>query len=93
MSAQHTPGPWTQGTSENGVECVWLDGHTESVRDMGDDGTWIDCNTEANARLIAAAPDLLEALRSLLDALPSATTHPAIRSARAAIAKATGGAA
>ena len=53
----------------------------------------VDEEAEANARLITAAPDLLEALRSLLDALPSATTHPAIRSARAAIAKATGGAA
>ena len=44
----------------------------------------------ANARLIAAAPNLLEALRGMLNALPSATTHPAIRAARAAIAKATG---
>ena len=50
------------------------------------------CDTygEANANLIAAAPNLLEALQSLLNALPSATTHPAIRAARAAIAKATG---
>ena len=29
-------------------------------------------------------------VRGLLDALPSATTHPAIKAARAAIAKATG---
>lgn len=43
----------------------------------------------ANARLIAAAPDLLDALQGLLDALPSATTHPAIKAARDAIAKAT----
>lgn len=33
---------------------------------------------------------LLEALEGLLDALPSATTHPAIQAARAAIAKAKG---
>lgn len=44
----------------------------------------------ADARLVAAAPDLLEAIEGLLDALPSATTHPAIRAARAAIARATG---
>jgi hypothetical protein len=43
-----------------------------------------------DARLIAAAPDLLAALEELLNALPSATTHPAIKAARAAIAKATG---
>ena len=34
--------------------------------------------------------ELLHALQGLLDALPSATTHPAIKSARAAIARATG---
>lgn len=36
------------------------------------------------------APVLLEATQALLNALPSATTHPAIKQARAAIAKATG---
>lgn len=35
------------------------------------------------------ASDLLDACRALLDALPSATTHPAILQARIAIAKAT----
>ena len=44
----------------------------------------------ADAYLRAAAPDLLVALGSLLDALPSATTHPAINAARAAIARAAG---
>lgn len=34
--------------------------------------------------------ELLAALRGLLDALPSATTHPAIKAARAAIAKVEG---
>ena len=51
---------------------------------------WCADVTHPDMRLMAAAPDLLEALRGLLDALPSATTHPAIRSARAAIARATG---
>lgn len=46
--------------------------------------------TLARAALIAAAPELLAALEGLLNALPSATTHPAIRSARAAIADAEG---
>ena len=95
MTAQHTPGPWTQGTSENGVECVWLDGHTESVRGMGDDGTWIDCNTEANARLIAAAPELLESLKSAIarQAYRPGEGPDWWEQGRAAIAKATGGAA
>ena len=51
---------------------------------------WCADVTHPDMRLMAAAPDLLEALRGLLDALPSATTHPAIRAARAAIAKSTG---
>ena len=39
---------------------------------------------------IAERDELINALQCLLDALPSATTHPAIKSARAAIARATG---
>jgi hypothetical protein len=49
-----------------------------------------ECFTEADALVCAASKDLLLATQALLNALPSATTHPAIRSARAAIAKATG---
>ena len=67
MSAKHTPGPWTQGTSKIGLTCVWLDGMIEQRdgKGLGPENTWIDCNTEANARLIAAAPDLLAALREV----------------------------
>jgi hypothetical protein len=59
-----------------------------------------DAFREANMRLMAAAPDLLEALTALLsytracedmlNVRPSATTHPEIKAARSAIAKATG---
>lgn len=59
---QHTPGPWKQEyqTYEDGAHtCV-----------ANQDGDWIaDCGkesnpeSEANARLIAAAPELLEALK------------------------------
>jgi hypothetical protein len=53
---------------------------------------------EANATLIAAAPDLLEALQKLLsygtfDDYPNTNEWYAVRDARAAIAKAIGGAA
>lgn len=55
-------------------------------------GHWDDVEppSAADLRLMAAAPELLEAVRALLNALPSATTHPAIKQARAAIANATG---
>jgi len=42
--------------------------------------------SSALARSFAAAPVLAEALEGLLNALPSATTHPAIKAARAALA-------
>ena len=94
MSAKHTPGPWTQGTSANGMTCVWLDALTEPEHEMGPSHTWIDCGTEANARLIAAAPDLLEALKACDEAMSYMSeydipiTLPA--QVKAAIAKAIG---
>ena len=98
--SKHTPAPWTQGNSKNGKECVWLNGKTEppSGQGMGLDYTWIDCGTEANARLIAAAPDLLDALKALTHSLDvEDLVHDDQRSsfaaAIAAIDKATGGAA
>jgi hypothetical protein len=46
-------------------------------------------NGAANARLIAAAPELLEALRALLDDQQDASL-PVLARARAAVAAATG---
>ena len=53
-SSKPTPGPWSRGYSRAGKYCVWLGG-IEPEATMGGDETWIDCNTEANARLIAEA--------------------------------------
>lgn len=97
MSNKHTPGPWTQGTSNPGRSCVWLDGNAEPENTMGPDNTWIDCVSEANARLIAAAPDLLEALHLAVKMAETGmcdfNPHDeyVMNKARAAIAKATGG--
>lgn len=87
---QHTPGPWRIGTAPpNGEQTIGnLSGMMVAVATSG--GTMRAPETLANAHLIAAAPELLAALQGLLQALPSATTHPAIKAARAAIAKATG---
>ena len=89
-----TPGPWTQGTSNAGRSCVWLDGHVEPEETMGPDNTWIDCCTEANASLVAAAPDLLEALKEIVSAADGDGWNQLdanLGKARAALAKATGG--
>ena len=58
----HTPGPMTQGASSAGKTCVWLGGATEPPHEMGPDTTWIDCNTEANARRIAACWNACEGI-------------------------------
>ena len=95
----HTPGPWYDvafyGNHSIGSVDVRV---AEVVRDGVD-----DVEGEANARLIAAAPDLLDALRNALDTIEigqrirdpkwdgSAAPHSTIGMARAAIAKATGG--
>ena len=56
----HTPGPWQCWTSPDGRDGKgWLIVKPETH----DDGTF---RHEADARLIAAAPDLLEALESVL---------------------------
>lgn len=102
-NAKHTPGPWTHRqayTTGEPVEQVIQRG-TEvlsSVHDLGNDRR---DEHDANARLIAAAPELLEALETIADvplkgeegAGRGLDRHDAsgfIRIARAAIAKATG---
>ena len=104
MEAKHTPGPWVIADggpiiadSQNMI-AVTLD-MFDSNEDLS---TWIQTRVtrperEANARLIAAAPELLEALEELVTALDYAVTRrsrarrdAAVKSARAAIAKARG---
>lgn len=98
MSEQHTPGPWKVGQylGQLSAWCVHMD--------AGDKGRGIDvveavCGISAeqrlaNARLIAAAPELLHALQQLIDSgdVRDAAEKGAVSMARAAIAKAEGGA-
>lgn len=115
MSSKHTPGPWALESVDTSVgschkigpfpsagvrsevhACVYAD----RLRLGLDDGNPIAAELLANARLIAAAPELLEALIRLEAELvedkygecyePSPFENLAL--ARAAIAKATGGA-
>lgn len=46
-------------------DCVSTAGE-KRLAELGDDD-FIDCNTKANARLISAAPDMLNALQMLVD--------------------------
>ena len=97
MSA-HTPGPWlVQAGDEWADGIVTLEGHNENGTPM----YWTVASynrrrdeADANARLIASAPDLLEALRVVVAAWDNGDwLSVPIRAARAAIVKATGEAA
>lgn len=95
MSTKHTPGPWFQGTGDYQYcvydKKVWINPDGSRGGDTPNIVVVVSpADALADARLIAAAPEMLEALQGLLNALPSATTHPAIKAARAVIAKATG---
>jgi len=99
--SKHTLGPWEideqyvqqAGKADVGI-CDVL-----NMDEGGSKGWYRGPVTEANARLIAAAPDLLEALTALLPMVAEWHAEfpqhvgdketPAIQSARAAIAKAT----
>ena len=94
MDAKHTPGPWH---SEKGSATYLIS--TESNLVIGEVyGKAILPAREhkANALLIAAAPDLLEACKAMVEAFqyhnPGGTTKPqgaTLAAARAAINKAT----
>lgn len=92
--SKHTPGPWIGAGPSFGDPLPRYT--TEIVTEWeGDEGDVIsicempfhhhDDENEANARLIAAAPDLLEACKAALS-----DDQPYIEKCRAAIAKATG---
>lgn len=86
MESKHTPGPWKPLSSMDGhveAECGLI---AKAYRYSIDSD---ELPVEANARLIAAAPEMLEALRALIE--PTYSRKTAERKARAAIAKATGG--
>lgn len=95
---KHTPGPWVidHETRPAEVCCVYGTSHPNSfVYVRGAVGYWTADGDEnmANAILIAAAPDLLAALRRVTEQLVHQNPNDeAWVEARAAITKATGGA-
>jgi hypothetical protein len=66
---QHTPGPWTFNETIPRMVSSKEGYITRDICRM-DDSTMSAFNQNANARLIAAAPDLLEAVQDLLDNVP-----------------------
>ena len=108
IAARHTPGPWEQNIQSCGFWSICTVYGTDQgwVEIHAPNGSYTEdhrAESTANARLIAAAPELLEALKEIAADyadrfdLDDPSTNPGIKStikqARAAIAKATGGAA
>ena len=101
--ARHTPGPWQSRWQEAtddfahpiiAIETCEGAGDVAGIHYASRDG-----EDEANARLIAAAPDLLTALQAVMAAWLTEAGHgdgileehgPALDAARTAVAKATG---
>lgn len=104
MSGKHTPGPWVVKPADADYRAPDKDDFAIITPDMMCVGTcWGDPlwkDGKANARLISAAPELLEALRELHDDvcarfdIAGPSMNPgmlrAVETARAAIARATG---
>lgn len=90
--SQHTPGPWrVMGGSGTDV-AAGPQGYLAYVSTGGGRGRSLD-EARANARLIAAAPDLLDACEKARDFGSQGDTHEGLSVSefiRAAIAKARG---
>lgn len=84
MSAQHTPGPWALTEKAVVASASTPIAHRVKWWSIGQ----LEIEENANARLIAAAPDLLAALQGVVRVADRATDE--FDAARAAIAKATG---
>lgn len=104
MEAKHTPGPWVMDDAQPGdLFRHVLHGNGDSFGYICRISTNGNANADADARLIAAAPELLEALQAVLRSFPTdGDMHAAgweqteidlacrdYEAARAAIAKAT----
>ena len=85
--SKHTPGPWAIRQEKEGWCRIY------APKDYYVGGEIAHYVSNANANLIAAAPELLEALQYLANVCPAidAQGEEAHQRARAAIKKATGG--
>lgn len=101
----HTPGPWTARTNSFGTQFIYGPDSTKKISPMGVEYNALICGgdhpgtlTEANARLIAVAPEMLAELQWVRKGLEQLRRMPGLRSSSeelikrvdAVIGKATG---
>ena len=101
MTTKHTPGPWFADKLEDrNAYNIFMPGYSSAGASVHFCANATGCmggeEVQANARLIAAAPELLEALRAIVNlwdhhasAHGDGIIYPLHQAARAAIAKAT----
>ena len=94
MTQPHTPAPWHAEQNEDRL-VIRSDGGTEICEVTGETfDEYAEEEREANAALIAAAPELFDALKAITDLIDVYSIDKPWRDARAAalraIAKATG---
>lgn len=100
METKHTPGPWLRDR-ESGFDCDVRAANGRKIASVNVQNApkskkgWLSRQkeNEANARLIAAAPDLLNALAEIVAAADGdgwKALDAGFNNARTAIAKATG---
>lgn len=91
MSSKHTPGPWTIEKTAGGWGVRAPSWGYVAIHSDGNPPHWEE-GQAANRLLIAAAPELLDALQAMVTSYEheASMSNPALESARAAIAKATG---
>ena len=94
--SKHTPGPWVVGELNKGPVAGTVPVHTADYMESYRSGQLV-CSvygtaafSYANARLIAAAPELLEALDDIIGMAQAGRMVHVINRAKAAIAKAKG---
>ena len=94
MNTKHTPGPWIIGTPPpNGEQTIGTGSAGGVMVAVATTGVDMEAITLANAHLIAAAPDMLEALKAALSLIEIVIPFDGEvnRMVRNAIAKAEGG--
>ncbi len=84
MNNNHTPGPWGSGKLGNDAD-QWAI-NDESGRTIG-----LSYHGEANARIIAASPELLAVLQEIIEMDPDGLPPTLRLRGQIAIAKAEGG--
>lgn len=96
MESKHTPGPWWREHNIKGApNSVCTDDEDGGARTIASIPSGAQDNARDNAALIAAAPELLDALRVMVwryedtEAMDD-EDYPELAAARAALAKAEG---